>query len=169
MTTPKPAAKPVSKPGQKSKAAAAGDLLAVAAASGEFSIFIDLVARAGLTNTLQGAGPYTLFAPTDDAFEKLPAATLTKLRAPARKTALRAMTAYHFALGEVHTKRFLGKRIRAKSMQGGDLSITGIEGVAVNGASFVLPDIQAANGVLHGVDTVLWPLGAELNPAPAVS
>lgn len=137
------------------------DLIAAAIEAGNFTTFTSLVEAANLRTTLSGAGPFTVFAPTDAAFEKFPDATLAKLRQSDQAELLRAVIGAHFAAGQVRTRRFAGKRIRAKSHQGGDLVIDGAEGIVVNGAKVTNPDILAANGVLHGIDRVLWPKFAQ--------
>lgn len=132
-------------------------LIDVAQSAGQFSTFLRAVAAGDLLDTLRTRGPFTLFAPTDDAFDLFPASTLRKLMTPAHKPLLQKVLSYHFANGKVLAARFEGKRVRATTLEGGDLRISGVDGLTVNGASVSLPDILASNGVLHGIDRVLWP------------
>jgi uncharacterized surface protein with fasciclin (FAS1) repeats len=134
-----------------------GNLVDIARAAGGFASFLEAAEAAELLDTLQGPGPFTLFAPTDAAFAKFPAATLSKLMQADQKPLLRSIIAFHFAEGRVAAGRFAGKKIRAKSYEGGELLVDGSSGIVVNGARVVMPDLGAVNGVLHGVDKVLWP------------
>lgn len=133
------------------------ELLAALAGAGGFSTFLSLAEQAGLAKRLKAPGRFTLFAPTDEAFAKLPAAKLEKLRRPAQGELLGAMVATHLVAGQVLTPRLAGRRIRGASVQGAELVINGAGPIKVNGAVVVRPDIMAANGVIHGIDTVLWP------------
>jgi uncharacterized surface protein with fasciclin (FAS1) repeats len=120
--------------------------------------FTDLLRAADHLNTLQGGGPFTVFAPTDAAFDKFSAAALDRLIAD--HELLQLVMGYHFASGKVVAARFAGKRIRAVMHAGGDLIVDGRSGLRVNAARVVQPDIGAANGVIHGIDAVLWPVAA---------
>lgn len=143
----------------------ARDLIAAAKQAGVYKTFLNALQASGLAATLEGAGPFTVFAPTDHAFEKFPTATMDKLMAADQRALLRSVLGYHFAVGQVKAARFAGKKIRAKTFDGRDLIIDGVGGVRVNGAKLIHPDIFADNGVLHGIDRVLWP---EVAAAPAV-
>ncbi|NDC57750.1 MAG: fasciclin domain-containing protein [Alphaproteobacteria bacterium] len=142
------------------------NLFDVAVDSGHFSVFLKAAESVGLRDTLESGGPFTLFAPTDAAFDKFPATTLAKLLRPEHAPLLRTVLLFHFAPGVVPARRFAGTRIRAKSFEGGDLFIDGSDGIAVNRARVVAPDITATNGVIHGIDRVLWPKRPEAD-APA--
>ena len=131
------------------------DLIAAARAAGEFETFLAALERAGLSGRLQGAARYTVFAPTDEAFAKLSSDEAAKLMAPGKL--LTAVVSLHLVAGEVRATRLAGRRIRGKSVDGGELVITGANEIDVNGAIVVRPDILAANGVLHGIDRLLWP------------
>ena len=141
------------------------DLIGVARAAGEFETFLSAVERAGLSPLLQGTARYTIFAPTDEAFAKVSRDELAKLMAPGKL--LKAVVSIHLVAGEVRTARLVGRRIRGKSVEGGELVITGAKAIDVNGAILVRADILAANGVLHGIDRVLWPKLAQRAPKPA--
>lgn len=133
------------------------DLLDSAERTGRYSTFLSAVKLAGLEATLRSKGPFTLFAPQDEAFEKFPSATLDKLMAPDNRDLLVSVLGYHFAPGQVLAARFAGKRIAATSFEGSRLRIDGSDGLHVDGASVVEADVPASNGVLHGIDRVLWP------------
>jgi|CXWL01.1.fsa_nt_gi uncharacterized surface protein with fasciclin (FAS1) repeats len=141
------------------------DLIAAARAAGEFETFLAAVERAGLSGLLQGPARYTVFAPTDEAFAKLSSDEAAKLSAPGKL--LTAVVSIHLVAGEVRAARLAGRRIRGKSVEGGELVITGAKAIDVNGAIVVRPDILAANGVLHGIDRLLWPKLAQRAPKPA--
>jgi uncharacterized surface protein with fasciclin (FAS1) repeats len=113
-----------------------------------------------LMRILEGAGPFTMFAPSDAAFEKFSRSARDKLL-EGDKALLAAVMGYHFAPGKVMAARFAGKHIRAVMHSGGDLIIDG-RGTQphVNHAAMIDPDIGASNGVIHGIDAVLWPKAA---------
>jgi uncharacterized surface protein with fasciclin (FAS1) repeats len=131
-------------------------IISTLARAGGFSTFLSLAEQAGLAKRLKRPGRFTLFAPTDEAFAKFPATTLERLRRPARADLLGAVVAAHLVAGQVLTPRLAGRRIRGASVQGTELVINGIGAIRVNGALIVRPDIMAANGVIHGIDKVLW-------------
>jgi uncharacterized surface protein with fasciclin (FAS1) repeats len=107
-------------------------------------------------DTLAGAGPFTVFAPNDAAFAKFSPSALDQLLDGESEIA-HAVLGYHFARGKVMAARFAGKRIRAAMHVGGDAIIDGASGLRVNSARVVEPDLTASNGVIHGIDAVLWP------------
>jgi len=144
----------------------AHDVLTVAARAGGFGIFHDLAQRAGLAEALKSGARYTMFAPTDDAFTSLPAETLDRLMQPEQAAALKAMVMGHVVAGQMLSQRLAGKRIRGKSMQGGELVLKGADVISVNDATIVRPDIMAANGVIHGIDKVLWAPQRKRQAAP---
>jgi uncharacterized surface protein with fasciclin (FAS1) repeats len=141
------------------------DLLSAAAEAGGFTTFLSLAEQAGLPELLK-AGRHTIFAPTDEAFAKFPAEATEKLGLPEQRALLRAVVTGHLVAGQVLTRQLAGKRIRGKSVGGGELVIAGAKKFTVNGATIVRPDIMAANGVLHGVDKVLWPTRREAGAPP---
>lgn len=135
----------------------AEDVLAALASAGGFTMFHSLAMQSGLARRLQAPGRFTLFAPTDEAFAKFPTTTLEKLRRPEQASLLDSVVTVHLVAGQMLTPRLAGRRIRGKSVQGGELLINGAEPITVNGAEVVRPDIMAANGVVHGIRKVLWP------------
>jgi uncharacterized surface protein with fasciclin (FAS1) repeats len=121
-----------------------------------FHIFASALRNSDHFETLEGAGPFTVFAPSDEAFQKFAPAALDKLLHDDAEL-LSMVLGYHFAAGEVAMARFVGKRIRAVMHAGGDVRIDGRAGLRVNAARLVKPDLGARNGVVHGIDGVLWP------------
>lgn len=132
------------------------DIVGVAAAAGTFNTLVAAVKAAGLVETLQGEGPFTVFAPTDEAFAKLPAGTVESLLLPANKQKLIGILTYHVLAGKVMAADV--KTMQAKTVNGAELAITvGTGGVMVNNAKVVATDIAASNGVIHVIDTVVLP------------
>jgi len=130
------------------------DIVDTAVAAGSFGTLVTAVKAAGLVETLKSAGPFTVFAPTDEAFAKLPADTLTAVLAD--KAKLTAILTYHVVAGKVLAADVV-KLTSAKTVQGGELAISTVGGVKVNNANVVKTDIQCDNGVIHVIDTVLIP------------
>ena len=136
--------------------ASAADIVDTAVA-GKFNTLVAAVKAAGLVDTLKGKGPFTVFAPTDEAFAKLPAGTLENLLKPENKEKLQQILKYHVVSGQVMAKDVM-KMHSAKTLEGGNLTIeAGIGGVMVNQAHVTKTDIAASNGVIHVVDSVLLP------------
>jgi uncharacterized surface protein with fasciclin (FAS1) repeats len=136
--------------------AAPGDLVAVASSAGSFKTLVAALKAAGLVETLQGKGPFTVFAPTDDAFAKLPAGTLDDLLKPENKEKLAAILTYHVVPGKVMAADV--KTMMAKTVNGRELSIKVEDGkVMVDNARVVTTDVAASNGVIHVIDTVVLP------------
>ncbi|MFO0821013.1 MAG: fasciclin domain-containing protein [Pirellulales bacterium] len=130
---------------------------AVATKAGKFQTLLAAAKAAGLDEALSGDQPLTVFAPTDDAFAKLPAGTVESLLKPENKDQLAAILKYHVVAGRVFSSDLLGG-VDAKTLQGGALSAKVVKGKAtVNGAGLVMVDIDAANGVIHVIDSVLLP------------
>lgn len=128
----------------------------VAAANGSFNTLVAAVEAAGLVETLSGEGPYTVFAPTDEAFAALPEGTLDKLLLPENQEALTQILTYHVVPAEVTSSDIEPGMVT--TVEGDDLDITVDAGaVMVNGASVVQPDVVASNGVIHVIDSVLLP------------
>lgn len=120
-----------------------------------FHIFASALRASDYFESLEGAGPFTVFAPTDAAFNALGPATLDKLLSrESERTG--AFLGYHFAAGKVVAAQFRGRRIRAVMKAGGDAVIEGRDGLRVNAAQVCNPDLHARNGVVHGIDAVLW-------------
>jgi uncharacterized surface protein with fasciclin (FAS1) repeats len=136
---------------------AADDIVDTAVKAGTFTTLVAAVKAAGLVETLKGPGPFTVFAPNDAAFAKLPKATLDDLLKPENKAKLTAILTYHVVNGKVGSKEVMGKMTKVKSLGGGELSVDGKKDVMVNTAKVVKADIEASNGVIHVIDTVLIP------------
>jgi len=136
--------------------ASAQDLVDTAVA-GHFNTLVAAVKAAGLVDALKGPGPFTVFAPTDEAFAKLPLGTLDNLLKPENKDQLKKILTYHVVVGRVMAKD-VAKIDSAKTIEGGSLTIhAGDGGVMVNNAHVIKTDIAASNGVIHVIDTVLIP------------
>ncbi len=133
--------------------AAPGDIVAVASSAGSFKTLVAAVKAAGLVETLQGKGPFTVFAPTDEAFAKLPPGTVEDLLKPENKDKLVAILTYHVVPGKVMAADV--KTMMAKTVNGKELSIKVDDGkVTVNDANVIKTDVAASNGVIHVIDTV---------------
>ena len=137
---------------------AAGEktIVGVAAGAGQFNTLVAAVKAAGLVDTLNGAGPFTVFAPTDEAFAKLPAGTVETLLKPENKEKLIAVLTYHVLAGKVMAADV--KTMSAKTVNGKEVPVKVDAGkVTVGTANVVKTDIAASNGVIHVIDTVLIP------------
>lgn len=138
-------------------AAATKDIVDTAVAAGSFKTLAKALEAAGLVQTLKGAGPFTVFAPTDDAFAKLPAGTLETLLKPENKAKLQRILTYHVVSGVVMASDVV-KLHSAKAISGDTMTIaTHNGGVMVDNAHVVKTDIAASNGVIHVIDTVILP------------
>lgn len=131
------------------------DIVDTAISAGDFSTLVTALKAAGLVATLKGPGPFTVFAPTDAAFAKIPKADLNALLA--NKEALTAVLTYHVVPGKVMSSQLAGKTTMAKTVQGDPVNIDARYGVKVNGASVIKADITTSNGVIHVIDTVIMP------------
>lgn len=133
------------------------DIVDTAVAAGQFETLAAALGAAGLVDTLKGDGPFTVFAPTDDAFAKLPAGTVESLLEPENKDQLTAILTYHVVAGKVMAADVV-KLDNATTVNGADVSIS-VEGdaVMINNATVVSADVKASNGVIHVIDTVLLP------------
>jgi uncharacterized surface protein with fasciclin (FAS1) repeats len=138
--------------------AADADIVDTAVAAGSFTTLVAAVQAAGLVETLKGAGPFTVFAPTDEAFAKLPAGTVENLLKPENKDQLVAVLTYHVIPGKVMAADIAGKEMETATVQGStvDINATG-DAVMVDGAKVVTADIAASNGVIHVIDAVILP------------
>ena len=132
----------------------ASDMTMPAAQSDIVDTAVAAVQAADLVDTLKSAGPFTVFAPTDDAFAKLPPGTVDALLAD--KAKLTAILTYHVVAGRV-TAADVGGLTEATTVQGGKLAIDTSNGVKINGATVIAADVLASNGVIHVIDTVLLP------------
>ncbi len=137
--------------------AKAADIVDTAIAAGSFKTLVTAVKAAGLVETLKGKGPFTVFAPTDEAFAKLPAGTVENLLKPENKNQLVAILTYHVFSGKVMSKDLAGKKTMAKSVEGGEISVDATDGVKVDNAKVVTADIEASNGIIHVIDAVIMP------------
>lgn len=133
------------------------DIVDTAVSAGSFNTLVAAVQAAGLVDTLKGKGPYTVFAPTDEAFAALPEGTVETLLMPENKDQLVAILTYHVVPAKVMSGDIAGKRAKVLTVQGERLSVNAKNGVKVDGANVVQADIEASNGVIHVVDTVLIP------------
>ncbi|HSF14005.1 MAG TPA: fasciclin domain-containing protein [Vicinamibacteria bacterium] len=130
------------------------DIVETAVASGSFTTLVKALQTAGLVDTLKGAGPFTVFAPTDEAFAKLPPRTLEGLLKD--KAKLTSILTYHVVPGRVLSKDVV-KLESAKTVQGQSVKIDTRDGVHINDAKVVKADIETSNGVIHVIDTVMLP------------
>ncbi len=139
--------------------AAAGkkDIVDTAVGAGQFNTLVAAVKAAGLVDTLKGKGPFTVFAPTDAAFAKLPKGTVEDLLKPENKEKLVAVLTYHVLPGKVMSKEIAGKKLNPKSVQGQTIAVDATKGVKINDATVVTADIATTNGVIHVIDTVILP------------
>ncbi|MGB5621816.1 MAG: fasciclin domain-containing protein [Gammaproteobacteria bacterium] len=134
-----------------------GDVVEVAVAAGDFTTLAAALEAAGLVDTLQGEGPFTVFAPTDAAFAKLPAGTVETLLKPENKDQLIAILTYHVVSGEVTAAQVVTLE-SAETVNGKTVAIAADDnGVRVNQANVTATDIEASNGVIHVIDEVLLP------------
>lgn len=141
-----------------STSAMAADIVDTAVQAGKFKTLAAALGAAGLVDTLKSPGPFTVFAPTDEAFAKLPAGTVEDLLKPENKKKLVAILTYHVLPGEVKSADIADKRIGAKTVQGQKVHVDGRNNnVTVNKAEVLTADIAADNGVIHVIDTVLLP------------
>lgn len=132
------------------------DIVDTAVAAGSFNTLAKALSAAGLVDALKGEGPFTVFAPTDEAFAKLPPGTLEDLLKPENKDKLAAILKYHVVSGNVGSAEVV-KLTSAKTLQGGEVKIATEGGVTVDGAKVVKTDIACTNGVIHVIDTVILP------------
>lgn len=133
------------------------DIVDTAVAAGQFNTLASALTAAGLVDTLKGTGPFTVFAPTDAAFAKLPEGTVTSLLKPENREKLVSILTYHVVSGKAMAKDVMGLS-KVKTVNGKDLPLKVVDGkVMVGDATVTTADIQASNGVIHVIDTVLMP------------
>jgi uncharacterized surface protein with fasciclin (FAS1) repeats len=134
------------------------DIVDTAVAAGSFKTLAAALTAADLVTTLKGKGPFTVFAPTDEAFAKLPAGALDNLLKPENKAMLVGLLTYHVLPGKVLSKQLLGKKLSPKTVQGSTVDIDARKGgVMVDAAKVIKADIMTSNGVIHVIDTVIMP------------
>jgi uncharacterized surface protein with fasciclin (FAS1) repeats len=132
------------------------DIVDTAVDAGSFTTLVAAVQAAGLVDRLKGEGPFTVFAPTDEAFAALPEGTVETLLKPENKDQLISILTYHVVSGKVMSGG-LSNDMMATTVQGGDVKIMTDGGVTVNGANVTAADIEASNGVIHVIDAVILP------------
>lgn len=137
--------------------ASSKDVVDTAIEAGQFSTLVAAVQAAGLVDTLKGDGPFTVFAPTDEAFAALPEGTVENLLKPENKDQLVAILTYHVVPAKVMSGDISGKKAEVLTVQGERLSVNARNGVKVDDAKVVAADVVASNGVIHVIDTVLIP------------
>jgi uncharacterized surface protein with fasciclin (FAS1) repeats len=130
------------------------DIIDTAVNAGSFTTLVAAIKAAGLVETLKGAGPFTVFAPTDEAFAKLPGGTVEGLLNDIPK--LKKILTYHVVSGKVMAADVM-KLKSAKTVEGSDVKINTSSGVKINDSTVVTPDVDADNGIIHIIDTVLMP------------
>jgi uncharacterized surface protein with fasciclin (FAS1) repeats len=133
------------------------DIVDTAASNGSFGTLVAAVKAAGLVDTLKGPGPFTVFAPTDEAFAKLPAGTVEMLLEPANRDKLVAILTYHVVPGRIMASDIAGKEAMVQTVQGQSIDVNATKGVMVNAANVTSTDIETSNGVIHVIDSVIMP------------
>ncbi|HPF27710.1 MAG TPA: fasciclin domain-containing protein [Steroidobacteraceae bacterium] len=143
--------------GMKGDQAKLTDIVDTAVAAGQFKTLAAALTAADLVDTLKGAGPFTVFAPTDDAFAALPAGTVENLLKPENKKKLQQILTYHVVAGKV-TAAEVVKLKSAKTVEGQSVAIAAQDGtVKIDGATVVTPNVMASNGIIHVIDAVILP------------
>jgi uncharacterized surface protein with fasciclin (FAS1) repeats len=136
----------------------AADIVDAAVEAGSFQTLVAALEAAGLVDTLKGEGPFTVFAPTDEAFAALPEGTVESLLEPENRDQLVAILTYHVVPGAVRSGDLAGQELDVETVQGETVAIDATGGaVMVNDATVVQADIEADNGVIHVIDTVIMP------------
>ena len=133
------------------------DVVGTAAANEQFSTLVTAVKAAGLVETLKSKGPFTVFAPTNDAFAALPKGTVENLLKPENKNKLAAILKHHVVSGKVMASDVSGKKLSQATVNGTKINIDGTSGVTVSGAKVISADLVTTNGVIHVIDKVLLP------------
>ncbi len=134
------------------------DIVDTAVSAGQFKTLAAALEAAGLVDALKGAGPFTVFAPTDEAFAKLPAGTVESLLRPENKEKLKSILLYHVVSGNVPASAVVKLNGRSvKTLQGSSVKVRTKHGVRVGNARVVQTDVMASNGIIHVIDTVLIP------------
>jgi uncharacterized surface protein with fasciclin (FAS1) repeats len=135
----------------------AKDIVDTAVGAGSFNTLVAAVKAAGLVDTLKSQGPFTVFAPTDEAFANLPAGTVETLLKPENKQKLVAILTYHVVPGRIMAGDIAGKRTAVQTVQGQNIRVDATQGVMVEDANVVSADVKASNGVIHVIDKVIMP------------
>jgi uncharacterized surface protein with fasciclin (FAS1) repeats len=140
------------------------NIVETAVAAGSFSTLVAAVKAAGLVETLSGAGPFTVFAPTDDAFNALPAGTVDELLKPENKAKLVAILTYHVVSGKADAAAVVAKK-EWKTVEGSNAHITTTDGAKIENAKITKTDIECSNGIIHVIDAVIMPESAKSQKA----
>tara|TARA_B100000902_G_C27175598_1_gene846167 strand:+ start:478 stop:963 length:486 start_codon:yes stop_codon:yes gene_type:complete len=133
------------------------DIVDTAIGAGSFGTLVAAVQAAGLVEVLKSEGPFTVFAPTDEAFSALPAGTVETLLKPENKDQLVNILTYHVLPGKVMSADIAGKSLEVQMVNGGTAKIDATDGVQIDAANVVSADIEASNGVIHVIDAVILP------------
>lgn len=136
------------------------DIVDTAVEAGSFNTLVAAVQAAGLEETLRGEGPFTVFAPTDEAFAALPEGTVESLLLPENLETLQAVLTYHVLPGKVMSADIAGQELSVTTVEGSDVMVNATDGVMVDGANVVTADIETSNGVIHVIDAVILPPSA---------
>ncbi|KAB8332461.1 fasciclin domain-containing protein [Scytonema tolypothrichoides VB-61278] len=155
-----PSAAPTKPATSGSQTTGAGTIVDVASSNPSFKTLVKAVKAADLVDTLSGPGPFTVFAPTDAAFAKLPKGTLEKLLKPENKETLKKILTYHVVSGSLDSKSL--KSGKVDTVEGTSVNVKVGNGVTVDKAKVTKADVKASNGVIHAIDTVLLPAGVKL-------
>jgi uncharacterized surface protein with fasciclin (FAS1) repeats len=137
-----------------------GTIVDVAVGAGNFTTLVAAVTAADLVETLSGTGPFTVFAPTDEAFAALPAGVLDALLLPENKGVLAQILTYHVVAGQVMAADVTDGDVA--TVEGQTVALSTANGVTVNGATVVAADVAASNGVIHAIDAVILPPGVDV-------
>ena len=133
------------------------DIVDTAVSAGQFNTLVAAVEAADLVTTLKGDGPFTVFAPTDEAFAALPEGTVENLLKSENKEQLISVLTYHVVAGKIMSSDIAGTTAMVESVQGSELDVNATNGVTVDGATVVTADIETDNGVIHVIDRVVLP------------
>ena len=133
------------------------DIVDTAVGAGSFQTLVAAVTAADLVEVLKGDGPFTVFAPVDDAFKALPEGTLETLLKPENKEQLAGILTYHVLAGKVMAADVAGKRLEITMVNGTTAVIDATNGVTIDGANVIQADIETSNGVIHVIDAVMLP------------
>ena len=133
------------------------DIVDTAVSAGQFNTLVAAVEAADLVTTLKGDGPFTVFAPTDEAFAALPEGTVENLLKPENKEQLISILTYHVVAGKIMSSDIAGTTAMVESVQGSELDVNATNGVTVDGATVVTADIETDNGVIHVINRIVLP------------
>ena len=146
---------------ETTEATTVGTIVDVASGAGNFGTLVAAVTAAELVETLSGEGPFTVFAPTDEAFAALPAGVVDALLLPENKAVLAQILTYHVVSGKVMAADVTDSDVA--TVEGQTVKLSTADGVTVNGAKVVAADVAASNGVIHAIDTVILPPGVDVS------